>query len=432
MRQCRALEAEIRIREETGEMLLRALDGEPPAKREKVNLNAELRDFIENAVQCLHWVGPDGRILWANQAELDLLGYSRDEYFGHHISEFHVDAETIQNVLNRLANGETLRNYDARLRCKDGSIRYVAIDSNVLREDGKFVHTQCFTRDLSELKTAERAQSFLGSIVESADDAIISKTLDGIVTSWNPGAERLFGYSADEMVGKPISILIPRYQPNEEPWILERLRCGDRIDHYETQRIRKDGQIIDISITVSPVKDRAGRIIGASKIARDITERKRLEAEYRELLAREQKARLQAESASRMKDEFLAVLSHELRTPLNAILGWTSILGSRPDPDLMSRAVEIIQRNAAAQKRLIEDLLDMGRIVSGKMVIKSEIVDLIAVINAALDSVRPAALTSRCGGPRTDPAVIPEAMRTGFQVVGRSQFHQIHAAQGLG
>jgi PAS domain S-box-containing protein len=240
-------------------------------------------------------------------------------------------------------------------------------------------------------RAAETLESFLTAIVESADDAIVSKTLEGIITSWNPGAEKLFGYSAAETIGKSISILIPPDHPNEEPNILGRLVRGERIDHYETKRIRKDGKIIDISLTVSPVKNRRGEIIGASKIARDISDRKRIEAERDELLIREQEARSQAEAANRLKDEFLAMLSHELRTPLNAILGWTDVLNSPKGQGMASHAVEVIQRNARVQKRLIEDLLDMSRILTGKMVIKRETVDLAAVLSAALDSVRSAA-----------------------------------------
>src|SRR5581483_1767422 len=161
------------------------------------------------------------------------------------------------------------------------------INSNVLWENGEFVHTQCFTRDITELKRARQAESFLGAIIESAEDAIISKTLDGMITSWNPGAEKVFGYSAPEVIGKPVLILIPPDHQNEEPWILERLRKGERIEHYETVRKRKDGALIDISLTVSPVKDPQGRIVGASKIARDITRRKRLETERNRLLEQE-------------------------------------------------------------------------------------------------------------------------------------------------
>jgi PAS domain S-box-containing protein len=237
----------------------------------------------------------------------------------------------------------------------------------------------------------QKTEGFLSSVVENADDGIVSKTLEGIVTSWNPGAETLFGYTAEEMIGQSISILIPEEQSDEEPRILERLRRGERIHHYETKRVRKNGDIVDISLTVSPIKDAQGRIIGASKIARDITERKRMEAEHHELLIRERAARAEAEAASNLKDEFLATLSHELRTPLNAILGWTGILESRQDEQILHRALEVIQRNAAIQKRLIEDLLDVARILSGKMVIKTETVDLIGLLSAALDSVSRAA-----------------------------------------
>jgi PAS domain S-box-containing protein len=238
---------------------------------------------------------------------------------------------------------------------------------------------------------------FLKAIVQNADDAIVSKTLEGIVTSWNPGAEKLFGYTASEMIGNSISILIPPDQPDEEPNILRRLVRGESIDHYETKRIRKDGKIIHISLTVSPVRNHEGRIIGASKIARDVTERKRIEAERDEMLQREQHARSEAEIANRLKDEFLALLSHELRTPLNAILGWTEILNSSKaqDPGSTRHAIEVISRNAKIQKRLIEDLLDMSRILTGKLVIKRERVDLEAVLAAALDSVRTAASAKR-------------------------------------
>ena len=128
------------------------------------------------------------------------------------------------------------------------------------------------------------AQAFLAAIVESAEDAIVGKTLEGIVTSWNRGAEKVFGYAAEEMIGKPITTLIPPDHPNEEPSILERISRGERVEHYETQRIRKDGQIIDVSLTISPIRNRGGTIVGASKIARDITERKLVEARERDAL----------------------------------------------------------------------------------------------------------------------------------------------------
>jgi len=389
--QALSLQAEIVHRKEVDKALRQTLEERKRAEEQLRKAERQLRSFLENAAEGLHWVGPDGRILWANDAELDLLGYSSEEYIGHNIREFHADSEIIGDILRRLAAGETIQNYEARLRAKDGSIRHALINSNVLWEDGQFVHTQCFTRDVTELKRARNAESFLSAVVESADDAIIGKTLDGMITSWNPGAERIFGYSKEEAIGKPVTILIPPDHVDEEPQILAKLRAGERIDHYETRRIRKDGKIIDISLTVSPVKDSQGHVIGASKIARDITYRKGLEAERDRLLEAERAARNEAESANRMKDEFLAILSHELRTPLNAVLGWVSILESRKDDDLIERALDVIKRNATVQKAMIEDLLDVARVLSGKMVIKNEPVDLRSVIESAIDSVAPAA-----------------------------------------
>jgi two-component system sensor kinase FixL len=155
----------------------------------------------------------------------------------------------------------------------------------------------------------------LASIVASSDDAIISKDLDGIITSWNKGAEKLFGYTAEEAVGKPVTILIPPGQHNEEDMILERIRRGDRIEHYETVRQRKDGSSIVVSLTVSPVKNVEGRIVGASKIARDITERKRAEARERALMAE-----LTSMNRAATAGELSASLAHELKQPLTGIV----------------------------------------------------------------------------------------------------------------
>jgi len=235
-----------------------------------------LRDFIETSTIALHWIGADGTIVWANQAELDLLGYTRDEYVGRNITEFHADEPVINDILARLGGGETIRDYPARLRHRDGSIRHVLINSSVLFEDGKFVHTRCFTRDVTALRQEQQTGLLLTAIVDSSDDAIISKDLNGVVTSWNRSAERLFGYTAHEAIGRTIAeLIIPDDRQDEEPQILARLRRGERVDHFETVRRRKDGSLLDISLTISPVKDQSGTIIGASKIARDITERKR-------------------------------------------------------------------------------------------------------------------------------------------------------------
>jgi PAS domain S-box-containing protein len=241
-------------------------------------------------------------------------------------------------------------------------------------------------QDVTERKRLDMALHRLAAVVESSDDAIVSKDLNGIVQTWNPGAERIFGYSADEMIGGSILRLIPPELRDEETEILDRQRRGERIEHYETVRVTKDGRRIDVSLTVSPIRDSKGTIVGAAKVARDITARKRAE---QELLDAERRARSEAERVSFMKDEFLATLSHELRTPLNAIIGWAQLLRARTHPDTeVTEGLAVIDRNAKVQAQLIEDLLDMSRIVSGKVHLESQRVNVQEVARAAIASVR--------------------------------------------
>ncbi|WP_395748857.1 ATP-binding protein [Prosthecobacter sp.] len=225
----------------------------------------------------------------------------------------------------------------------------------------------------------------LSAIIDSSDDAIISKNLKGVVTSWNQGAERIFGYTAEEMVGQSILRLIPAERQNEERQILDKLCNGERVDHFETQRIRKDGNIVEVSLCISPVRDDGGFIVGASKIARDISMQKKAT----QLAAT---AMQESELQGRMKDEFLATLSHELRTPLQAILGWTQILLSgHCEPEEVRQGIEVIDRNAHAQCRIIDDLLDMNRILSGKVRLEVQRVELIPLLEDAIENARPAA-----------------------------------------
>ena len=193
-------------------------------------------------------------------------------------------------------------------------------------------------------------------------------------------------------MGKSVLMLIPEDLRSEETMILSKIRAGQRVEHYETTRQAKDGRRIQVSLTVSPIKNEEGKVIGASKILRDITRQKQIEAERNALLAREQDAREQAEMASRAKDEFLGLLSHELRTPLNSILGWTRILSSHHlDEEGSEQALETIDRNAKLQARLIDDMLDVSRIISGKLRLDAQPVDLTSVINGAVETLRPAA-----------------------------------------
>jgi PAS domain S-box-containing protein len=349
----------------------------------------ELTDFFENATVGLHWVGPDGIILRANRAELNLLGYSADEYVGHHIAQFHADKELIEDVMRRLRAGEELREYEARLRCKDGSIKHVLIDSNVLWEDGRFIHTRCFTRDISDRKRAEEANAKLAAIVESSDDAIISKDLNSIITSWNYGAKRLFGYTEQEAIGQPVTMLIPADRVDEEPGILERIRCGERIEHYETVRRRKDGTLLDISLTVSPIRDAQGKIVGASKIARDITARKLAEEKLRvseerfRLLNTDLENRVLARTAElqrtigereRLQDQLLQAqkmesvgtlasgVAHDFNNLLNIILSHATIMRlDGKNPARISEMTAVIEETVRRGATLVEQLMMLGR-----------------------------------------------------------------------
>jgi len=205
-------------------------------------------------------------------------------------------------------------------------------------------------------------------------------------------AERMFGWPAPMAIGKHITLIVPEDRRAEEDDVLARLRRGERIDHFETVRVARDGRLIDVSLTVSPVRDGFGRIVGASKVARDVSERRRLD-EYRDvLLKHEHEARTAAEALIRAKDQFLATISHELRTPLNAIFGWARLL-EKPELDERSRkrAITAIVSGATAQARLVEDLLDLSRVVTGRLRLDVESISLREVVEAALDTVRPAA-----------------------------------------
>jgi PAS domain S-box-containing protein len=405
---------------------------------------------------------------------------------------------------------------------------------------------------MNDAKAAERdaaeLSNRLAAIVASSDDAIISKSLDGVIVTWNEGATRIFGWQPEEVIGRSITLLIPPDRLEEEPAILARIRAGQRVDHYQTVRVRKDGSFVDISLSISPVRNAAGDIVGASKIARDITQQKRAEqalrvsnerfrlmadsapvliwmadhtkarnwfnkswldftgrtpdqeagfgwtqnvheddlarclqayaegfdtrepfgSEYRlrradgqprwiierasplfegpahsfsgyigscvditeskqlqadreETLKAERAAREEAERVGRLKDEFLATVSHELRTPLNAILGWSTLM-RRLDPgsDDHKRGLETIERNARVQGEIIADLLDMSRIISGKVQLDVQSIDLAEVINAALDAVKLSieakklrlrvTLDARAGRLRGDPGRLQQVI----------------------
>jgi PAS domain S-box-containing protein len=233
------------------------------------------------------------------------------------------------------------------------------------------------TRDyLEERERSVQVQALLAAIVASSDDAIVSKTVDGTILTWNAGAERLFGYSADEAIGQPITLVIPPDRHEEEKSILARLRLGERLEHFETVRVTKDGRRIDVSLTVSPLRDASGHVYGASKVARDITQRKQAEAALRDV--------------DRRKDEFLAILAHELRNPLAPIRNSLHILRLTNQQDAVGAHVgDMMERQVNHMVRLVDDLLEVSRITSGKIELRKERLDLAAIVRSSVETSRP-------------------------------------------
>jgi PAS domain S-box-containing protein len=215
----------------------------------------------------------------------------------------------------------------------------------------------------------------LAALVESSDDAIVSKSLDGVILSWNRSAERMFGYTPEEAIGSHISIIVPEDLIAEEAYVLAQVRSGVGITHYETRRRRKDGTVVDIELTVSPIRNAEGAVIAASKIARDITEQKRL--------------RRVADETSRMKDEFLAVFSHELRTPVNVMLGSARLLQKDMSAEHRANALASLERNAQSLAHLVNAVLETSRMITGRLQLSCEIVDADEVLLEAIETIRP-------------------------------------------
>jgi PAS domain S-box-containing protein len=369
--------------------------------------------LAENA-PVLIWINSPTLCEFVNREFLEFLGVDEAEALGDSWVKFvhPEDREEYVNTYNEAVSRCGRVDVEFRFLRRDGEYRWMHSVVTPRYEGSVFNGYVGVSYDIHERKLAEAAMAQMAAIVESSDDAIISKDLNGIIVSWNEGAERLFGYRAAEVIGKSVTILIPEGRGDEEPYILEHIRRGERVDHYETVRRRKDGSEIAISLTVSPIRDRSGKVMGASKIARDITERKRIEIERDEMLRRESAARARAEKADRLKDEFLATVSHELRSPLNAILGWSRMLiENQLDEEKSARAFDVIQRNAIAQNQLIGDLLDVSSIITGKLRLHVSMVEPIPIIYAAMDVVRPAADAKNVRlGSTLDPSAGPVAV----------------------
>jgi PAS domain S-box-containing protein len=316
------------------------------------NPTQNARITLDTTGTIIHWNGSAERI----------FGYSSKEVMGKSIlilfeKEF---AEKEKKILARLKAGH-IEHYQTE--CVTKARNKVFIEFAVFPvkdESGNVVSISKIGDDITEQREVDEKQARLAAIVDSSDDAIISKTLDGIITTWNNAATKIFGWTAEEAIGKHITLIIPAERLAEETKIIESIRRGEKVDHFETVRIAKDGSKRNLSITVSPIKDVNGNIIGASKIARDISVRAEAEEQRRIYTERLQEL-------SKYKDEFMVMASHELRTPLTVILANLQMLESIMEEDPRSKFIEKTIKQANKLASLITNLLDVSKIQAGKL-----------------------------------------------------------------
>ncbi len=251
----------------------------------KLSDSAHLSAIVTSSADAIITKDLNGVITSWNVAAENLFGYAADEAVGQPVTmlipDDHLDEEP--GILARIRRGDKIEHYETIRKAKDGRLVDISLTvSPIYDETGTVIGASKIVRDVSDRRRTDAELSKLAAIVENSSDAIITKDLNGVITSWNTGAEQIFGYTAEEAIGMNVTILIPDDRVDEEPGILARIRRGERVEHYETVRQRKDGTLLDIALTVSPVRDQRGEIIGASKIARDVTEHNRVQSAERE------------------------------------------------------------------------------------------------------------------------------------------------------
>jgi PAS domain S-box-containing protein len=385
---------------------LEAEVAERQAAEERLRISENrYRRLFEAATDGILLVEPEsGRITAANPALLALVGASQSQVVERELWEVGLlpDRPAQRAFLHQVRGERVLRSEVVELATATGPARQVEWVSTLFQANGHEV-LQCTLRDITDRRQAEEVRLRLAAIVSSSEDAIRSQDLEGIITSWNSAAEQLYGYPAEAIVGQPVTLLFPPDRQEECTRIMERLRKGERVDHYETMRLRKDGSQVPVSVTVSPLKDHSGTIIGASAIARDISKRQELE---------------------RQREAFISLVTHELKTPLTILQGHlqlaqrqlTRLLGQAAPPDeAQQRTLEELlgmlgrsQQPIRFQQRLINDLVDLARLQEDKMELHladCDLLELVAQIVQDHQAAHPARLIT-LDLPEEDPLLV--------------------------
>ena len=355
--------------------------------------NEELTDFFENASVGISWISRDGIIQWANRTELDLMGFSRDDYVGHHISEFHVDAEAARDMLERWKRGDELRNHEMLLRCQDGSLRTVSINSSPYYRGETFIHTRCFNRDVTQRKVAQEAlrlseEEFRAMFELAAVGKLQAEPASGRLLRVNRKLSEITGYSQTELIERKLLDLVPPKDHAATAAELEKLLRGQQASYaLEHRCVRKDGVVIWVQTTATMLYHSDGQPLRIIAVVQDITERRKAEEEVRRLNTElDQRVRLrtaQLEATNKELEAFCYSVSHDLRAPLRNIVGFSQALLQDYSTKLDEEGKEYLNRACAAGQRmtrLIEDLLYLSRV--GRSEMNRTGVDLSAIVQS--------------------------------------------------
>jgi len=352
--------------------------------------------LVESSDDAIIGMNRQSEITTWNRAAQRLYGHASDDVVGTNIAFLLPEdrLDELELVLGRVADGAGAQHYETKRVHQEGRLIDVAVTVSPIRDRaGTIVGTSTIQRDITQRKRTDAITAEMAAIVDSSNDAIIGKTLEGVITTWNRGAEHVYGYPAHEMIGRNVQVLLPPDRPNEFREIIAGMLANDaRTDHFETQRICKDGRLIDVSLTFSPIRNSDGTVVGASSVARDVTEHNAMAealkaSELRSVLA-----------VSQAKDEMVSLVSHELRTPLASLLGFTELLYSREFSEAHRKQyLEVMLREGRRLTDLINDVLHIQRLEAGHQNLNLALADLNALIKRAIvaageDAERPITL----------------------------------------